>query len=103
MHVRFPIAPPANLSYAKDLFVFTRNVASSVAPLPALYVGYPAAQFSVDPPDALPAGLQLDAATGVISGAALNITEVINFTVIANNSVSFVSTHIALIVQGKES
>jgi hypothetical protein len=72
---------PANLTYASPVVYVTGK------PIPALIptvIGGAVSSYSVSP--ALPAGLTLDATTGIISGTPTTITAAANYTVTATNA-----------------
>lgn len=97
-----PAAPTA-LSYSSStLVVFLANVATKLAPLSSFGIGYPSATFTVQP-SSLPSGLSLNSTTGVISGTALQLSPVANYTVTASNSAGSVSTMMSIGIYGKSS
>jgi len=73
-------APPANLGY---LATNNFTINQAITPLSPTVVGS-VSSYSVSP--ALPAGLALDPATGVISGTPTQLSVATNYTVTATNS-----------------
>jgi len=73
-------APPANLGY---LATNNFTINQAITPLSPTIVGS-VTSYSVSP--ALPAGLALDPATGVISGTPTQLSAATNYTVTATNS-----------------
>ena len=74
--------PPKTLGYSSPSSVFTKGNAAT--PNTPVVTGGKASSYSVIP--ALPAGLTLDEATGVISGTPTELMSSTNFTLSANNS-----------------
>jgi len=77
-----PVAAPLTLNYASDPSVYTRGVAIAANP-PFSTGGQPTA-YRVSP--ALPAGLVLDAASGVISGTPAAVAPKGTYAVTASNA-----------------
>lgn len=84
--------PPANLSYAQSAPVY--DLCGAITPNTPSSVGGAVQTYSVSP--ALPAGLALDANTGVISGAPSAITASATYTVTAANTAGQASVDITL-------
>jgi hypothetical protein len=72
---------PANLTYATPV-VYVRG--KSIPALSPTVIGGAVSSYSVSP--ALPAGLTLDPATGIISGIPTTVTAAANYTVTATNA-----------------
>ncbi|MDR3726340.1 MAG: putative Ig domain-containing protein [Terracidiphilus sp.] len=74
--------PPAALSYATQTAIYPQG--AQIAPNTPANSGGTVIAYSVSP--ALPAGLSLSAATGIISGAPTAVTAAASYTVTATNS-----------------
>jgi len=72
---------PANLSYASPVVFVTGQAISTLSPTVS---GGVVSSYSVSP--ALPAGLTLDATTGIISGTPTAVTAKANYTITATNA-----------------
>jgi len=72
---------PANLSYASPVVYVTGKSISALSPT---VMGAAVSSYSVSP--ALPAGLTLDATTGIISGTPTAVTAATNYLVTATNA-----------------
>lgn len=90
------IQPPVSLSYSDSKPTYVRGHAI-VANHP-IATGGPIDNFSVQP--ALPSGLNLDAATGAISGAPTEIVGPLPYTVTASNVAGSVSISLPIAVIG---
>ena len=73
------LQPPTRISYAKDPAVYTRGV--PIEPNLPYLTGGPATSFRLN--SALPRGLNLDIATGVISGTPLIVTGAVTCSITA--------------------
>ena len=85
-------APPSGLSYSANPAVYTRNVA--IAPNTPSSSGSAVTSYSVSP--ALPAGLALDGASGVISGTPTAVTAQATYTVTATNALGSTTVVLAI-------
>ena len=77
-----PTLPPSNLAYSTNPAVYT--VETAIGPNTPSSGGGAVASYSVSP--ALPAGLSLNATTGVIVGTPTAVTATANYTVTATNA-----------------
>lgn len=75
-----PVAPPSGLAYSSNPAAYTRG--SPVTNTPRI-AGGPASSYAISP--ALPAGLALNASSGVISGTPTVLQAAASFTVTATN------------------
>ena len=85
---------PAAINYASATAVFTRGVA--IAPDAPTITGGAATSFSVSP--ALPAGLNLNAGTGVVNGTPAAVAAQASYTVTASNSAGSTTTTLTITV-----
>lgn len=85
-------AAPQALTYARDFDLVAQGTA--LAPNAPTVAGGAVQGWSVSP--ALPAGLTLDPATGVLSGTATTLTPLSSYTVRASNAVGFTEFEIEL-------
>ena len=88
------IAPPTNLSYPGAPFDLPRDLVQSLSPT----VSGTVANYTVSPP--LPAGLDIDAASGVISGIPTVEQSATTYTVTASNSSGSTTVDIDIAVGG---
>lgn len=88
-------APPANLTYAVNPVVATKGVA--LAPDRPSSTGGPVASYGVTP--ALPAGLALDPASGIVSGTPTALAPSAAYVVTATNSGGSTTATLTLTVQ----
>jgi PKD repeat protein len=88
------VAAPAGLSYTPGTTVYTVET-TIPANLPTS-TGGPATAYRVSP--ALPAGLTLDDATGIISGTPTVVAATANYTVTASNSAGSTTSTLTLTV-----
>ena len=86
------VVPPATVSYEDAVYV----VGQAIVPNVPTVTGGPPAQFTVRP--ALPDGLAIDPATGVISGAPTTPQAESAYTVAASNSAGQAQTTLSLTV-----
>jgi N-acetylneuraminic acid mutarotase len=90
------LAPaPANLAYATNPMVCNKGLATT--PNQPSSSGGPVASYSIAP--ALPAGLGLDAATGIISGTPTAITPMAVYVVTATNTGGSTTANLTLTVK----
>ena len=89
-----PLAPPAALAYSAGAPVYTKAVAIT-ANSPTVSGGA-VASYSVSP--ALPAGLTLNATTGIISGTPTALSAAKTYTVTASNSAGSVGVVLSVTV-----
>jgi N-acetylneuraminic acid mutarotase len=88
-------APPSQLTYGSPQATYTKGVAIPAnAPGSA---GGAVTRYAVSP--ALPAGLAIDAATGVISGTPTEVTAGFSYTVTASNAGGSTTTHVQIAVK----
>jgi hypothetical protein len=93
--VNSSLVPPANLSYSRNPVTYV--VGAAIAPNTPTIVGNACTiSYSVIP--ALPAGLTLDATTGVITGTPTAVTARANYTVTATNASGFTTTSLSIAV-----
>ena len=86
--------PPANLSYSTNPATYTVGIA--ITPNLPASTGGAVTAYSVDPP--LPAGLRLDAASGVISGTPGHVWELASHTVTATNEAGSTTVALSILV-----
>ena len=86
-----PTGAPQNLTYSQNPLLAYQEFQSSDAPLS---LGGKPTSYTIAPP--LPAGLNLDPATGVISGWPVNSMGQTPYTVTAKNSFGSTSTSLAI-------
>jgi len=87
-------APPRSLAYSVNPAVYAVGVA--IAANTPSSAGGAVTSYSVSPP--LPAGLDLDAATGVVSGTPTSVTATATYTVTAANSAGSTTVGLAITV-----
>ena len=93
------VASPSGLDYPLPSYILIQGYKSTITRSPGFYAGYPdAAVFTVAP--ALPSGVVIDAASGVISGASSVVASEQNYTVTATNSIGSVTAVLGIVVQG---
>jgi 6-phosphogluconolactonase (cycloisomerase 2 family) len=85
---------PSNLTYSTNPATYTRGIAIT-ANTPSSSGGA-VTGYAVSP--ALPAGLSLDASTGIISGTPTAVTAAANYTVTASNSVGSTTAVVSIAV-----
>jgi hypothetical protein len=83
IEVRDEVMPPLGLTYADPTQVYSLEVGQAVVGNLPRYAGGEITLFNVSP--ALPAGLSLDAATGVISGTPTTVTNAAVYVVTGSN------------------
>ncbi len=93
--VNAAVIPPANLTYAKNPATFTVAVAAT-PDAPSSTGGAPTA-YAVTP--ALPAGLSLNAKSGVISGTPTAVAAAAKYTVTASNSAGSATALLTITVE----
>jgi uncharacterized repeat protein (TIGR01451 family) len=89
---------PSGLTYSADPVVYTKGVPIANN-TPSLAGGGPALSYGVSPP--LPAGLVLDASSGVLSGTPADLLDFTSYTVTASNSGGSTSVLLAIGVNDK--
>ncbi|MDP6520011.1 MAG: Ig domain-containing protein, partial [Planctomycetota bacterium] len=91
-----PVNPPSNLTYSDPAPVYHED--SQITPNAPSYSGV-VQGFAVQP--ALPSGLHLDTATGIISGTPLASQATSDYTVFAHNLAGYTTTVLAItVIQG---
>ncbi len=94
IHISVKIAPPSALSYASATAAYIQG--QPIAPNSPSVTGQ-VASYSVSP--ALPSGLTIDTATGVISGTPTAVSVSASYIVTAANSTGSTSTTLTISVQ----
>ncbi len=89
--------PPSNLAYSTNPAVYTRGVA--ITPNTPTSSGGEVESYSVAPP--LPAGLVLNASTGVISGTPTVMVATASYTVTATNSHGSTTASVSITVNAR--
>lgn len=89
-----PPPAPTNLAYAQNPATYTKSIA--IAPNTPSHGGGEVTIFAVSP--ALPPGLALDAATGLLSGTPTAVSATADYTVVARNSGGSTSAVLTLTV-----
>jgi len=95
IEVRSTPAAPAGLTYRETAIVYT--VGQAIVANAPTSSGGPITSYSVEP--ALPAGLQLDTHTGVISGTPVAVASETHYTVTGTNATGSVTVVLRLAVQ----
>ncbi|WP_175545087.1 kelch repeat-containing protein [Variovorax sp. OV329] len=93
--VRVKAEPPANLSYENQNPIYT--IGQTISPNHPFVEGGDVSSFTVQP--ALPAGLVMDTASGVISGTPVRLAPSASFRVTASNSSGSASTQLQIEVR----
>lgn len=86
--------PPTSLSYTTNPAVYLRTTA--ISPNVPIHGGGPVASYTVSP--ALPAGLSLNALTGIITGTPTVSTPAATYTVTASNAYGSTSADLSITV-----
>jgi photosystem II stability/assembly factor-like uncharacterized protein len=86
------VVPPSALAYSVNPAVYT--VGTAIAPNTPISSGGAVVSYSVSPP--LPAGLNLNATTGVITGTPAAVTAAMTYTVTAANSAGTTTTGVGI-------
>ncbi|MGC4117277.1 MAG: putative Ig domain-containing protein [Myxococcales bacterium] len=89
------VHPPSSLRYAFNPAVYTAGVA--IAPNAPTSIGGQVDSYSVDP--ALPAGLALDATSGIVSGTPAKASAETTYTVTARNSAGSATVALKITVE----
>ncbi|WP_321913260.1 MULTISPECIES: kelch repeat-containing protein [unclassified Paraburkholderia] len=92
IEVKAEVVPPESLSYLNAAVIYTTNAA--IIPNTPIATGGEITLYSISP--ALPAGLQFDPQTGVISGTPLAVSPPAVYTVTGSNSADFVETQLTI-------
>lgn len=95
MEVRRQLAAPETLRYSEVSVIYPKGQA--VVPLAPTASGGPIARFSVSP--ALPAGLSLDSASGVLSGTPTAVTAAATYAVTGSNAAGRAVAYLTLEVR----
>lgn len=90
------VLPPTNLVYAQNPAVYT--VGTPISPNVAANSGGAIAEYAVSPTTPLPAGLTLDAASGVLTGTPSAVTPRTTCTITGRNAAGSTSVDLVLTV-----
>lgn len=90
-----PNGPPAGLVYSSDPAVY--ELGQAITPNTPSSFGAAVSSYSIDPP--LPAGLEFDTATGIISGTPTEGAAIATYVVTASNAQGSTAAQLVLTVQ----
>ncbi len=93
-----PFGPPAGLSYSASYAIYTETI--PIQTNTPLSNGGPILSYDVTP--ALPAGLTIDPATGIISGTPIGYTALDTYTVTATNDAGNTTTTLSIGVNARD-